>query len=284
MDRRRFLIVGMVAVALAALVSFGALRILRGAQADSGSSTNVVVAAKALQVGQQIQLSDLQLVRLPSGQLPQGVFRDLKEVAGRGVIVPIAEKEVVLNSKLAPREAGAGLPPKIPQGMRAVAVRVREDISVAGFVQPGTRVDVLLTGTPPDMPDAQTVTTTVLENVEVLTANQDLQAKEPSKKETTVVTLLVSPEDAQRLTLATTQGRIHLSLRNPLDRDEVKPKGTFYGDLYVEAGVPEHRRGMKVAAQPQVAAARKKQPVVPAPSKVYVVEMIRGDKRDEAKF
>ena len=281
MDRRRFLIVGMVAVALAALVSFGALRILRGAQADAGSNTNVVVASKTLQVGQQIQPSDLQLVRLPSGQLPKDVFHDLKDVVGRGVIVPISEKEVVLNNKLAPREAGAGLPPKIPQGMRAVAVRVREDISVAGFVQPGTRVDVLLTGTPPNSPENQTVTTTVLENVEVLTANQDLQAKEPSKKDTTVVTLLVSPEDAQKLTLASAQGRIQLALRNPLDRDEVKPKGTFYGDLYLEAGVPQRKRG---TAPVQVAKRGPKGPPAPAPTKVYVVEMIRGDKRDEAKF
>ncbi|HXE89934.1 MAG TPA: Flp pilus assembly protein CpaB [Terriglobales bacterium] len=281
MDRRRFLVVGMIAVVLAALVSFGALRVLRGAQADAGSTTNVVVAAKALQVGQQIQLSDLQLARLPTAQLPQGVFGDLKEVAGRGVIVPISEKEVVLNSKLAPREAGAGLPPKIPQGMRALSVRVREDISVAGFVQPGTRVDVLLTGIPPGSPSGQTVTTTVLENVEVLTANQDLQAKEPSKKDTTVVTLLLSPEDAQKLTLASTQGSIHLALRNPLDRDEVKPKGTYYGDLYVAAGAQPQQAKAAVSG---ASTRRARHAAVPEPSKVYVVEMIRGDKRDEAKF
>jgi pilus assembly protein CpaB len=191
-----------------------------------------------------------------------------------------------LNSKLAPREAGAGLPPKIPQGMRAVSVRVREDISVAGFVIAGTRVDVMLTGNIDEKNDPKLITTvTILENVEVLTANQELQSDGKPKSDTSVVTLLVTPEDAQTLTLAVTQGKIHLALRNPLDRDESAPKATLYGNLYTKAGFGEVAL---LGGQPKTVAI--KTPRRPGASKaaekppVQVVQVIKGDKVEQKSF
>ena len=192
----------------------------------------------------------------------------------------------MLNSKLAPREAGAGLPPKIPQGMRAVSVRVREDISVAGFVIAGTRVDVMLTGNIDEMNDPKLITTvTILENVEVLTANQELQSDGTPKRDTTVVTLLVSPEDAQTLTLAVTQGKIHLALRNPLDREESMPKATLYGNLYTKAGFGEVTLlGGKPHTVARASTKRGSGKSEPAKPPVFVVQVIRGDKVEQKSF
>ncbi len=280
MDRRRFVIIGVLALALAGLVSFGVLRVLQGSQsAGRQDMVKVVVAATNLMVGQALAESDLKEVPMPAGQLPKDVFVGKKDVVGRGVIIPMQEKELVLNSKLAPREAGAGLPPKIPQGMRAISVRVREDVSVAGFTLAGTRVDLLLTGNiDPNNDPTKITTTTVLENVEVLTANQELQSDGTPKKDVSVVTLLVSPEDAQKLTLASTQGNIRLSLRNPMDREEVKPPPQEYGPLYAEAGPPK-----PVAVPVRTAGRRTTMRAAPV-RQAYVVETIRGDKRDETKF
>ncbi|MGH9579888.1 MAG: Flp pilus assembly protein CpaB [Terriglobales bacterium] len=280
MDRRRFVIIGVMALALAGLVSFGVLRVLQPQTGARQETAAVVVAATDLTVGQALADSDLRVVRVPTAQVPKDALMDKKDVIGRGVIIPMQEKELVLNSKLAPREAGAGLPPKIPQGMRAISLRVREDISVAGFTLAGTHVDLLLTGNIDRNNDPTKITTTtVLENVEVLSANQELQSDGTPKKDATVVTLLVSPEDAQKLTLASTQGNIRLSLRNPLDREEVKPPPQEYGPLYLEAGAPKE---VMPAVRP-VTVRRSRGQMVPV-RQAYVVETIRGDKRDETKF
>ena len=152
---------------------------------------------------------------------------------GRGVIIPITMGEFILPSKLAPENAGAGLPSMIPPGMRAVSVRVNEVVSVAGFVGPGTRVDVLLTGTPNGSTEPQT--TTVLQNVAVIASGHTLERSANGEAQSTpVITLLATPEDAERLTLASSEGKIQLSLRNPLDThqdavDAANAKGLYKG-------------------------------------------------------
>lgn len=284
MDRRRFLIIGVVALGLAAVVSLGVLQLLKGQRQGSGATAKVIVASRALMIGQKIEESDLSTAELPTSQLPKDVFVRREDVVGRGVIIPVSEREVMLNSKLAPREAGAGLPPKIPQGMRAVSVRVREDISVAGFVIAGTRVDVMLTGNIDEKNDPKLITTvTILENVEVLTANQELQSDGKPKQDTTVVTLLVSPEDAEKLTLAVTQGKIHLTLRNPLDREESKPKPVLYGNLYSDAGFGSVALKGTTTPTVRVKTPRRKGDAASKP-KVHVVQVIRGDKVEQKSF
>lgn len=287
MDRRRFLIIGFLALALAGVVSLGVLQLLKGRPQGTGTTAKVVVASHALLIGQLIAESDLTTAELPISQLPKDVLlasRIKEDVVGRGVVIPISERELILNSKLAPREAGAGLPIKIPQGMRAVSVRVREDISVAGFVIAGTRVDVMLTGNIDEKNDPKLITTvTILENVEVLTANQELQSDGTPKRDTTVVTLLVAPVDAQTLTLAVTQGKIHLALRNPLDREESKPKATLYGNLYAEAGFGEVQLQGGKPATVRGSGPRRAGKAPDKPT-VYVVQMIRGDKVETKSF
>jgi pilus assembly protein CpaB len=273
MERRKLILVGAIALALATFVSFGIFNILkRAVLSGKDDGTAVVVAALDLNVGSQLQEKDLRLVKLPPGDLPTGVFHRTSEVVGRGVLIPMSRNEPVLESKIAAENGGAGLPSMIQNGMRAVSVKVNDVVAVAGFVIPGTRVDVLLTGTPTR--DGELTTTTVLENVQVLAAGQKLQRDANGEpQQVPVITLLVSPEDAQKLTLANQDGKIQLSLRNPLDNQEQQPDSVKNAALYHLPSAP---------AAPARRAAKKPEP--PPPSSVYMVEMIRGDKRDEVKF
>jgi len=211
--------------------------------------------------------------------LPQGAYTRRSQVLGRGVVVPITRGEFVLPTKLAPENAGSGLPSLIPPGMRAVAVRANDIVSVAGFVTPGTRVDVLLTWTPAGSSESQT--TTVLQNVAVIASGHTLERTatgEPQNSQ--VITLLVSPDDAQRLTLAGSEGKIQLVLRNPLDtrQDELaasSAKGLYKGILPSAAPVAA------VHARP----AKKKVEAIPQAPSVFSVEVYQGDKkREEVKF
>jgi pilus assembly protein CpaB len=188
------------------------------------------------------------------------------------VILPIAKGEFLLSGKLAGENAGSGLPSLIPPGMRAVSVRVNEVVSVAGFVGPGTRVDVLLTGTPAGSSEQQT--TTVLQNVAVIAAGHTLERTASGEAQNTpVITLLVSPDDAQRLTLASSEGHIQLVLRNPLDtrEDEVaaaRTAGLYKGLLAPPKPTPHPPRAKKLEGP------------APAPS-IYGVEVYEGDKKKE---
>ncbi|HTM90582.1 MAG TPA: Flp pilus assembly protein CpaB [Terriglobales bacterium] len=279
MNRNRLLLIGILALGVGALVSYMVYTTLRRTVATvKQANTQVVVAAIDLQVGARLEDKDLREVRLPGADLPQGYYQNKADVLGRGVVVPIAKGEFILPSKLAAENAGAGLPSLIPPGMRAVSVRVNEVVAVAGFVIPGTRVDVLLTGNPRGTDEP--LTTTVLENVEVLAAGQKLQRSSQGEPQSVpVITLLVSPEDAQKLTMASNEGRIQLALRNPLDTSEENLAVLRDSSLYRVAGPvrdpqPTRSRVRRVAAAPKAA---------PAPS-MYVVEMIKGDKRDVSKF
>jgi pilus assembly protein CpaB len=279
MNRNRLLLIGVLALGVGALVSYMVYTTLRRTVATvKQANTQVVVAATDLQVGSKLEDKDLREIRLPGSDLPQGYFQNKADVLGRGVVVSIAKGEFILPSKLAAENAGAGLPSLIPPGMRAVSVRVNEVVAVAGFVIPGTRVDVLLTGNPTGTNEP--LTTTVLENVEVLAAGQKLQRSAQGEPQSVpVITLLVSPEDAQKLTMASNEGRIQLALRNPLDTSEENLAVLRDSSLYRMGGPapdprPSRTRVRRVASAPKPA---------PAPS-MYVVEMIKGDKRDVTKF
>src|SRR5438270_13901694 len=216
MNRSRLLFIGFVALALGAFVSFVVYKnVLSRSSAGNEPGADVIVAANDIQVGAKLQDGDIRMVKVPASVVPPNSFRSRSQIIGRGVILPIQKGEFILPSKLAAENAGSGLPALIPPGMRAVSVRVNEVVAVAGFVIPGTRVDVLLTGNPGG-PEQQT--TTVLENVAVIAAGQRLERSASGEaQQVPVITLLVSPEDAQKVTLASTEGRIQLTLRNPLD-------------------------------------------------------------------
>ena len=236
----------------------------------------VVVAAGDLQLGAEIKKEDLQVVQFPAGKTPEGTFAKPDEVIGRGLIVPIVKNEPILKAKLASKEAGSGLPPVIPEGMRAVSVRVNEVVGVAGYVLPGNRVDVVATASPTEA-RADTTSKVVLANVQVLTAGTRMEQNGDQSKpvQVTVVTLLVYPEQAERLALASTEGKIQLALRNPLDQGAPTTPGIKTSGLMGSVAAPV--RQSAGASRPRSA-----QPAtqsVPAPAPMPTVEMIRGDKR-----
>ena len=235
----------------------------------------VVVAAADLAIGAELKKEDLQVMSFPAGQAPEGVFAKPQDIVGRGLIVSVVKNEPVLAAKLASKEAGAGLPPVIPEGMRAVSVRVNEVVGVAGYVLPGTRVDVVATQSPTNHPTDMT-SKVVLANVQVLTAGTRMEQDQKDGKpmQVTVVTLLVSPEQAERLALASTEGKIQLALRNPLDQSAPATPGVKPAILMGVVRAPVMRAANS--------SAKKGQPVTvetyAAPA-APTVEMIRGDKR-----
>jgi pilus assembly protein CpaB len=235
----------------------------------------VVVASNDLSIGQELKQDDLQVISFPAGQAPEGAFAKPEEIVGRGLIVPLVKNEPILEAKLAPREAGVGLPPVIPEGMRAVSVRVNEVIGVAGYVLPGTRVDVVATASPNNQP-GDTTSKVVLANVQVLTAGTRMEQDQEDGKpvQVTVVTLLVTPEQSERLALASTEAKIQLALRNPLDQGAPPTPGIRPAVLMGLAKGPAPRESSgtpKKAGQPVTMESYS----APVPT----VEIIRGDKR-----
>jgi pilus assembly protein CpaB len=277
MNRSRLLMIGGLALAVGLLVSFTVYNQLRN---SAGSNSNdrgvpVVVAADDIQVGAKLDAHDVKLVTVPQSVVPPGAYSDAGRVLRRGAILPISKGEFILSSKLAALEAGAGLPSMIPQGMRAVSVRVNDVVSVAGFVQPGSHVDVLATGNQATGNDRQT--TTVLENVLVLAVGKSLDRNPASDAQVApVITLAVSPDDAQKLALVSQEGRIQLSLRNPMDTKLGGIGATRNSSLY------PGEKPIMTETKPKAHKVIAKVPVLP--STPYQVEMIRGNKRDETKF
>jgi pilus assembly protein CpaB len=269
----------MIGVLALALGFFASVYVYRNLQSKSGSSSepgiDVIVAAEDLQVGARVDEQDIKVIRILASDLPPGAPRRRADVLGHGVIVPISKGEFILPNRLAGENAGSGLPSLIPPGMRAVSVRVNEVVSVAGFVTPGTRVDVLLTGTPGAGGEQET--TTVLQNVAVLASGHTLERTATGEAQTTaVITLLVSPDDAQRLTLASSEGHIQLALRNPLDTKQDEVPASNSRGLYRGLPVPP-------TVQPAVhhPVAKIVKPVLPPPSTGVSVEVYQGDKKPE---
>jgi pilus assembly protein CpaB len=221
--------------------------------AVASSGTLVAVAARDLAMGTVLDPADVEIVDWPTSAVPVGYARSADEVVGRGLITTVSAGEPLLNSKLASKEAGGGLPIVIPEGMRAVSVKVDEVIGVAGFVLPGTRVDVLVTLNPSAQAELA-ATRVILQNVQTLAAGQTIQRDQDGTPQTvTVITLLVTPDQAQKLTLASTKGRIQLALRNTLDMEEVDTTAIRAGNLIEKADRPVVKKtGTRRAPRPQV--------------------------------
>jgi pilus assembly protein CpaB len=240
----------------------------------------VVVAAADLALGAELKKDDLTVIQFPQGKAPEGAFSNPADVVGRGLIVPIVKNELILNAKLASKEAGSGLPPVIPEGMRAVSVRVNEVVGVAGYVLPGNRVDVIATASPTNQP-TDTTSKVVLSNVQVLTSGSRIEPDKDKGKPipVTVVTLLVNPDQAERLALASTEGKIQLALRNPMDQGSPVTTGIKQAGLLGTTSVaaPRMAVGSRPANRPKAAPVAEMVPPPPPPAPT--VEMIRGDKR-----
>lgn len=277
----RSIVVVAIAVLLATAASIGVYRTIKRIPVREVpvAHYSAVVASHDLALGALVAKEDVKLVPWPSSDPLAGGFDNIDKVVNRGVIVPIMANEPLSESKLASVEAGAGLPPTIPAGMRAISVKVNEVIGVAGFTVPGTRVDVLAM----IREGNNSMSRIVVTNVQVLTSgtkyDQDQSRKDHKPIKTNVVTLAVTPPDAERIALAATSGQIVLALRNPLDAQPAQTAGVRMGELMAGATPPPV---VKVSqGRKAVVAVPPPQPVAPPASKIYQVEAIRASKRSE---
>jgi pilus assembly protein CpaB len=283
----RLLVVVGVAVLVAGLASAGVYLAIVGRPATLVEKPGipVVVAARPLEIGVSLTKDDVKIVEWPERSPLDGAFAKIEEVEKRGLIDAVGTNEPITATKLAPLEAGAGLPPAIKQGMRALSVRVDDVVGVAGFVVPGTKVDVLVTVSR----DAVARTRVVLSNVLVLTAgtryDEALARQEGKAIPSSVVTLMVTPAEAERITLAQTEGQIMLALRNPLDTEATLTTGVNSTALLdgpsTSASAPPvassapRRQTVRITPPPPVAAA------VPEPPKRWTVEVIKALKVEQ---
>lgn len=268
--RRRMVIILVLALVSGGLAAYLAYRVLSGTEEEGEQErtvqvTEVAVAATPMDVGDIVAAENVKMVEWPADAVPADYSQSASEVVGRGVITPVAVNEPLLASKLARKEAGGGLSIVVPEGMRAMSVPVNQVVGVAGFVLPGTRVDVIVTATPPGGGEFETQV--VLQDVEVLSAGQLIRRTTEGQTQpqvVSVVTVLVTPEQAETLTLATESGQLQLALRNTLDRDTTATAG-------IEASrvLPRWRvtRGAPVSTGPR------------RPSSRVQVEIYRGPQR-----
>jgi pilus assembly protein CpaB len=281
----RTLVVVAVAVVLAAVASFGVYRAIERIPVREVpvAHHSAVVAKRPLPLGTLVTKDDVKLVPWPSSDPLPGGFQEIEKVVDRGLIVPVLENEPLSESKLAPIEAGAGLPPTIPAGMRAISVKVNEVIGVAGFAVPGTRVDVLAMV----RDQKESMSRIVVSNVQVLTSgtryDQEESRKDGKPIKTTVVTLAVTPSDAERIALAASGGQIVLALRNPLDVDPTQTPGVKLASLMTGTTQSPMPAPARAAAPRKAAAVVTPPPPAPAPvaPRIYTVEAIRASKRSE---
>ena len=269
MNRKRMLIAGSIAVLVGLVASGFVYKQMKQATTVGRPAVEmgeVVVAAMRLPLGTRLEPKHLRTIPWPAEESIPGMYQRIEDCVGRALITFVVDNEPILEGKLAPKEAGAGLPATIPYGKRALSVAVNDVVGVAGFVMPGTMVDVLVTGSVTGRGD-QSITHTILENIRVLAAGQKIEQDEEGKPQTVpVITLLVDPEEATMLTMASTEGRIQLALRNTVDTVETKPPPFYRSTLF--------RR----PAPPRRAAAPPRQNVS------FSVEVIRGTERETKTF
>ena len=284
---RTMIVLGVALVAALAASYFAYVGMQRMALNAAGPGTvPVVVAAREIPLGTLITREHVRLMDWPAGSPVTGALTRLDDAIDRGAIMGIAVNEPLTNSKVAEKGIGAGLPPTITPGMRALSLKVNEVVGVAGFVVPGSRVDVLVTI---ESPEAQglgrnRMTRVVVSNAQVLTAgtriDQETATKEGKPIPASVVTVLVSPEDAERLALAQNEGQITLTLRNPLDAAATGTPGAMLSNL-----LGHQTDNTPVAVKAQVKPRSRARVIQPAPAppapKPYTVETIRGAKRTE---
>jgi len=281
---RRLSTILLLAFLVAATCSYVVYRIAGNQMqpAPQTRTTRIVTAARDLQIGTLVHDADLTTGDWV-GPLPKGAVVAKDVALGRGVISQLYQGEPILESRLAAQGAGGGMAATIRQGMRACAVRVDDVVGVAGFVLPGMHVDVLVAGTAPGAgASVGPKVKTLLQNIEVLSAGSDIQKDNDGKPiQVQVVNLLVTPEQAELLSLASNQTKIQLVLRNPLDAETPKTPSIAMAGLFNE-GAPEPKN--VVIKKAPVKPAPPVQVDKPLPPRVYLIQVLNGGKHTEEKF
>ena len=292
MDRKKILVVVGVAVLLALVASAGAYKFLseRGRVAEEArlQTVGIVIAVVDIPIGATINTNQVAVSPWPKDNFPKDAIADAKSVVGRTVLRDFVRGEPVVESKLVPTNKPSGLLSlRVPHGMRAFSVKVNEVVGGGGFIAPDTRVDVVVTTAPSSHNQQEQVSKIVLENIQVLAAGQVVEQQKDNKPVTVnTVTLAVTPDDAEKLALASNDGKIQLVMRNYADTDNVVTGGIDKARL-----LASYRKGSAAPAgatdseaKPRRVAKKKAPAPAAAPKKTYSVEVIKGNKRSEENF
>lgn len=280
MDLRRILIAFAMAAVLAGGCTYVVYSRLR-VSAGKTSMIKVVAAADTLPQGITLTNKEIVLLDWPSDVPLTGSFSKPEEVIGRPLIYSLGPKEPILKRDLGISGSGIGLSGRIPPGMRATAVRSNEIVGVAGFLYPGSRVDVLASYTVPGATESRTITQTILQDVEVLTAGQTIEPDPQGKPETVnVVTLLLTPEDSQKLLLTSGQGTVQFVLRSGADKKKVEIHPTRLDELAASSGMV----ASTAAKEHKVVAGKPAKPAATAATPAHTLEVIQGTQRTVSKF
>lgn len=293
---QRFLSVILFAFIVSAIASFGLYKVVtsRMDANKAAPTTPIVAAAKDLGLGTLLKAEDIKMIDWP-GDVPPQAIRKPEDAIGRGIVGNMVAGEPILESRLAMRGAGAGMAAMIPKGMRAMAVRVNEVVGVAGFVVPGMRVDLIINAVPPTGAPANSgnMAKILLQNIEILSAGQNIQKDAEGKPiPVPVVNILVTPDQAEVLSLVTNDARIQLVLRNPMDTEVAVTQGTSMGAILSSALGGKPAPLTTAPAAPRRAptpSPRPPAPVVEAakpapPPQPIVIEVITGSARRESRF
>jgi len=299
-------------IALTGAVIFGLLgvvlvtRYISTAEAYSKSLGNVVVAITPIPVGTKITAEQLTTAPIPNGSTPEGAFSSVEEVVGRVAITPIGLREPLTKSKLAAVGVGAGLSAVIPEGYRAMTVKVDDVVGVSGFVMPGSFVDVIAVITLEDQSSRGPVSKIVLQNIKVLASGPKIDQPQDERQPSpvTAVTLQVTPEQAEKLVLATNEGKLQLVMRTYGDQDDTNTRGAnktslMTGETMATPPTPKAEQPRTAAPAPAAVVRprerayvprEERQPVAvaspapPPPPRRNTVEMLEGSKQSKIEL
>ncbi len=300
MRNKRLIIALLAAIGFGLIAAVSVSRYLASAQAYTKNLDNVVVARVEIPVGSRIIAEQLGIAQFPRNVMPEGAFQTIDEnLVGRIAVTRIAPREPLTESRLAPVGAAGGLSSVIPDGYRGMTVKVDEVVGVSGFIMPGTLVDVVVVTTPPKASNEQeTISKIVLQNIKVLASGQNIdKPKNDREVERAIrtVTLLVTPEQAEKLALATSEGKLQLVMRNSVDqKDEVTSGANKTSLLSGEKAKPVPEPGLAKEKKPAVSTSHvvRRKPIVSeafAAPKIAAperpsIEVIEGAKKRSVDF
>ena len=258
MRNKRFLIVLTGALIFGLLAAVSVSRYLSGAQAYAKNLNTVVVAKVEIPLGTKIIAEQVETVQVPAGTTPDGTFESVDKLVGRVAVVNIAQRETITDAKLAPEGTAGGLSSVIPEGYRAMTVKVDDAAGISGFIQPGATVDVVVVINPPDKATNQDpISKIVLQNIKVLANGQNIDHPKDEREANTVkaVTLQVTPEQAEKLALASNEGKLQLVMRNQIDQGDTQTVGVDKRSLLTgERATPVPDPGSLKSEQPKTEA------------------------------
>ncbi|HEY8185503.1 MAG TPA: Flp pilus assembly protein CpaB [Pyrinomonadaceae bacterium] len=295
MRNKRFFIVLAGALLFGLLAAVSVSRYLSSAQAYTKNLNRVAVAKVAIPIGTKIIPEQVMMVQFPAESTPDGAFDSVEKLTGRVVVTNIAPREPITEARLAPEGTAGGLSAVIPEGYRAMTVKVDDVVGISGFIMPGTLVDVVVVIDPADRAGMQDpISKIVLQNIKVLANGQNIDKPEDQREANSVkaVTLLVTPEQAEKLALAASEGKLQLVMRNSIDQDDEQTSGInkralLGGERATPAPEPGSLKSERPTPRPVSRPARTEPkpaaPPVPAPPRASV-EMIEGAKKRSVDF